>query len=111
VSPPENVGVATPTPTFPGFPSGVTSGTYAQNFDLTQASSWNASFIAAQGGTVGGAEAALASGLAGGMAYFNIHTSEFPSGEIRGFFVPEPSTALLVGGGIALLARRRHRAV
>ena len=111
VSPPNNVGVASPTPTFPGFPASVTSGTYAQTFDLTQSSSWNGSFVAAQGGTVGGAEAALASGLAGGMAYFNVHTSSFGGGEIRGFFVPEPSTSLLVGGGIALLARRRHRSV
>jgi hypothetical protein len=53
--------------------------------DLTQASSWNAPFIAANGGTPAGAEAALAAGAAAGQAYFNIHTTNFPSGEIRGF--------------------------
>ena len=34
-----NAGVATTTPTFTGFPSGVTSGTYSHLFDLTLASS------------------------------------------------------------------------
>ena len=44
-------GVATTTPTFPGFPSGVTSGSYSNTFDLTLASSWNATFITDNGGT------------------------------------------------------------
>ncbi|MSQ10627.1 MAG: CHRD domain-containing protein [Dehalococcoidia bacterium] len=35
-------GVATQTPTFLGFPSGVTSGTYDAMFDTTLAGSWNA---------------------------------------------------------------------
>src|SRR5690349_12746544 len=39
-----NTGVATTTPTFTGFPSGVTSGTYNHLFDLTQASSWNPAY-------------------------------------------------------------------
>src|SRR5690348_7217220 len=39
-----SAGVATPVPTFPGFPLGVTSGSYSQTFDLTQASSWNPAF-------------------------------------------------------------------
>ena len=38
--------------------------------------------------------------------YVNIHTSQFPGGAIRGQ-VPEPATALLLAGGLALLARRR----
>ena len=101
-------GVATTTPTFPGFPSGVTAGSYSQSFDLTQASSWNAAFITSQGGTISAAEAAFATGLAGGSAYFNIHTDFRAGGEIRGFLTPEPSTGLLVGAGIALLARRRR---
>src|SRR5581483_3839671 len=41
-----NIGVATTTPTFTGFPSGVTSGTYDNTFDLLQASSYNPAFIA-----------------------------------------------------------------
>lgn len=105
-------GVATTTPTFPGFPLGVTSGTYNQTFDLTLASTYNSAFISANGGTPASAEAALAAGLAAGEAYLNIHTSNFPGGEIRGFLVaPEPTTILL--GGAALLAlagkRRSHK--
>ncbi|MBW8777901.1 MAG: CHRD domain-containing protein, partial [Burkholderiales bacterium] len=40
-----SAGVATPLPTFPGFPLGVTSGSYSQTFDLAQASNWNPAFI------------------------------------------------------------------
>src|SRR5262245_48242290 len=85
IAPPGNTGVATPVPAFPGFPLGVTSGTYEHTLDLTQASSWNPAFITAHGGTPAGAEAALAQGAAAGFAYFNIHTTNFPPGEIRGF--------------------------
>jgi hypothetical protein len=38
--------------------------------------------------------------------YVNVHNSVFPGGAIRGQ-VPEPTSALLVAGGLALLARRR----
>ena len=103
-----NIGVATTTPTFPGFPAGVTEGSYLQVFDLTDAASWNPAFVTNNGGTTDSAELALAAGLANRSAYFNIHTTQFPAGEIRGFLVPEPSTALLLGAGIALLARRRR---
>jgi hypothetical protein len=61
--------VATTTPTFPGFPLGVTSGTYDQTFDMTLASSFKPAFITAHGGTVASAEAALAASLADGTAY------------------------------------------
>jgi hypothetical protein len=40
-----NAMVATTTPTFTGFPLGVTSGTYSHDFDLTLASSYNPAFI------------------------------------------------------------------
>lgn len=108
-------GVATPVPTFPGFPSGVTSGTYDALFDLTLASSYNPAFITAHGGTPASAEADLLAGIKSGRAYLNIHTTMFPGGEIRGFLkpVPEPGTAALLVAGMvpltALVLRRRLR--
>lgn len=110
VDPPANVGVATPTPSFPGFPAGVTAGLYSQLFDLTLASSFNTAFITANG-SVAGAEAALAAGLADGRAYVNIHTSLFGGGEIRGFLdAPEPATLSLLGLGAVALVRGRRKA-
>lgn len=85
-------GVATTTPTFPGFPAGVTSGIYDNTFDMTLASSYNAAFIAANGGTPATAEAALFQAIADGKAYHNIHSSFASGGEIRGFLLPlEPT--------------------
>ena len=112
VDPPGNVGVATELPSFPGFPAGVTSGTYDQSFDTSLDSFFNPAFLAANGGTAESAEDALFAGLLAGRAYLNIHSSFRPPGEIRGFFaVPEPSTLLLLGvvalAGGAL--RRRSR--
>jgi hypothetical protein len=107
-----NAGVVTTTPTFTGFPTGVTSGTYSRTFDLTLPSSWNLSFLTAWGGSPLAAEAVLAAGLAAGNAYLNIHTSAFLGGEIRANLapVPEPGTWVLMGAaliGIAALRRAR----
>jgi hypothetical protein len=95
-------GVATTTPSFAGFPLGVSSGSFANTLDLTQASSWNAAYVTANGGTTAGAEAAFASQIAAGRAYWNIHSSFAPGGEINGFLVavPEPSSLALVGLGV-----------
>jgi len=83
-----NAGVATMTPAFTGFPLGVTSGSMDHTFDLTQTSTYNAPFVTANGGTAAGAEAALLSMIAAGKAYFNIHSTQVPGGEMRGFLAP-----------------------
>src|SRR6516165_2169932 len=90
-----NVGVATTVPAFPGFPLGVTSGTYDHVLDLTSASSYNPAFVTMQGGTVAMAEAALINGIQNGETYLNIHTVNFPGGEIRGLPVASPTPAKL----------------
>jgi hypothetical protein len=108
-------GVATTTPTFAGFPLGVTSGTYDNTLDLLMASSYNPTYITNNGGTPASAEAALLSGMAQGRSYLNIHTTTFGGGEIRGFLVanavPEPDglALLALGGAVLLAARRRSR--
>lgn len=78
-------GVATMTPSFAGFPSGVTSGSYQQTFDLTSSLSYSAAFVTNNGGTVAAARAALFAGLLNGSAYFDIHTPFAPGGEVRAF--------------------------
>ena len=57
---------------------------------------YNPAFVTANGGTVVGAEAVLIAGLESQMTYFNIHTVNFPGGEIRGQLVPAP----IVGAGL-----------
>lgn len=106
-----NVGVATQLPTFAGFPLGVTAGTYDHLFDMSLASSYNPAFVTANG-SVSAAFSALVAGMETGNAYFNIHTTAFPGGEIRGLLqpVPEPATYAMFGVGLSVLAwRARHR--
>ena len=84
---PGNAGVATTTPTFTGFPGGVTSGSYTHTFNMLDAASYNPAFVGLQGG-VSNAAAALLGGLLAGRAYMNIHTQRFGGGEVRGFLHP-----------------------
>lgn len=84
-----NVGVATPTPSFPGFPAGVTAGSYSQAFDMAESSSYNAAFVN-NFLTLADARAALLAAMGDGRAYFNLHTSGFPGGELRGNLVEQP---------------------
>ena len=100
---PGTAGVATTTPTFAGFPLGVTSGTYSTTLDLTQASSYNPAFITANGGTTASAEAVLAAGFANGTTYLNIHTVVFPGGEIRSFLAPAAAVPAFSPAALALL--------
>lgn len=110
-----NVGVATPTPSFPLFPSGVTSGFYDTTFDMSLPGSWNGNYITNNGGTPATAFAAFVNGMNNGSAYMNIHSSFAGTGEIRGFYapnapIPEPSTYALMAlglAGVAAVARRR----
>ena len=97
-------------------PLGVTSGTFDFTLDMNQAASYNAAFVTANGGTPATAAPALFNSIAAGTAYFNIHTSTFAGGEIRGFLVavPEPSSMLLsglvlTGLGVAVRYRRKRR--
>lgn len=52
--------------------------------------------------------------LLAGLWYVNLHSSDWPNGEIRGQVlecnvIPEPATAMLVAMGIAVLSRSRRR--
>lgn len=113
-SPGANGPVATQVPSFVGFPLGVMAGTYSRVFDLTDAASWNPDFITSSGGTAATAEAALAAALAAGRAYFNVHSSVYPGGEIRANLVaiPEPAGWAMMIAGFGLtgaMLRRRPR--
>jgi hypothetical protein len=110
-------GVATTTPTFTGFPNGLTSGTYDNTFNMLATTSYNPAFITAHGGNTTQAWADLLQGMTHGFTYLNIHTSPqppgFTGGEIRAFLqvaVPEPGTMALLGIAAAGLAWRRRKA-
>jgi len=102
------VGIAVGTP----FTLGASAGSFDLTFDLALTATFNASFLAANGGTAAGAAGALIAALNAGTAYLNLHSTTFPGGEIRGFptLVPEPATALTLLLGLVLLSRAgRHR--
>lgn len=104
------VGVALTPGTLPAFPVGVTGSFYQTSLDLSLPTTFTTTFTNNfGGGTVTGAQAALLQGLMDGQAYFNVHTTAFPGGEIRGFMVPEPVLLLLGAGLTGAVARHRLR--
>lgn len=95
-----------------GFPLGVSSGTYSQLLDMSLTTTYPAAFITANGGTTLGAENAIMAAMSAGKTYWNIHSTSFGGGEIRGFITaaPEPSSLALLGlGAAALVAKSRNK--
>jgi len=83
-APPTNSLVAV---SLPNIPSAASGSTQIFPLDLTSSATWSSAFVTAHGGTAAGAEAALASGVAAGQAYVDIHTPVYPGGEIRAFLI------------------------
>lgn len=107
-------GVAPPAITLVDFPMMVTAGEYSYTFDLGDPAVYEPAFLASFGGTASAASSALLDAMNANQAYLNIHTAQYPNGEIRGFVVaapiPEPATWGMLGvglAGLAVMARRR----
>jgi hypothetical protein len=106
-------GIAIGNPSLAGFGLGATSGSYSNTLDMTLVGNWNNTFLSNNGGSPATAEPAFISFANQGRAYWNIHSTTFGGGEIRGFLtlVPEPSSLTLAGlaaAGFALRYLRRR---
>jgi hypothetical protein len=116
IAPGQTASLTALTPILPGFPTGVTSGGFDATFDLLDPATYNPMLVNVNGGSAEGARLALLTGLAQGRGYFNIRTSVYVAGEIRGNLVettestvPEPGTFGLAAAGLLLVAKRFRR--
>ncbi len=102
-------------------PPSLATGSLTRNYNLASRTIYGAGFISANGGasaTGDSLRAVFLTGLLGGRAYYNVHTSTFPRGEIRGQLAPVPETAtwgmMIAGFGIvggAMRLQRRKAAI
>ena len=109
------IGTAAVAIPFTDFPLGVRTGLYQHTFNLNDPATYHPAFLSANGGTAAAARTVLLDGMANFQSYLNIHSEAFRPGEISGFNVlmpvPEPSTWLMLGVGLAgvgMCARRRR---
>lgn len=101
-------------PSLTGFPLGVKSGNYEHLFDMNDASNFNPAFLnnPTNGGNVGTAFNSLVGALTDNKSYLRIDTTQFPGGELSGFYKvvpPTPEPASLAAVGCAAVALRRRR--
>ena len=99
--PGSNAPIVLPFSSADSFPFGVTGGSFVHTYDLSTS-------------LTGISEAAFVAALEAGQAYANIHTANFPGGEIRGQILPTvPETsrwAMMILGfaGVGYMAYRRR---
>jgi hypothetical protein len=78
--------VATQSGNFTGFPTGQTAGTYVgAPYSLLSVANYTTGYVAANGTTGASSESALLGYLLSGKTYLNIHSTNFPGGEVKGY--------------------------